>query len=500
MPAPTRISRRPRPRPSPVREAWFVALLLAALDVRAAGFRLLSPMPLPHGGMELVIVGIDSMPLAADLAERLTLVAATSLETPASAWTPLSGPRSLVDGTLRIEYRPAVPLPSPWFAAARESPTPPPPITVRTAAEFRAAVGSAGPGSRILLAPGSYSGGFYFANLRGEPDRPILIAAADSRDRPVIRGGSNGLHLVDPAWLELQDLDFAGATGNGVNIDDGGTFDTPAHHLRLRGLRITDVGPSGNRDGLKLSGVQDFRVDACTIERWGTGGSGVDMVGCHRGVIEGNVFRHSAAAAASGANGVQTKGGTSDVTIRRNRFEHAGARSVNIGGSTGLEFFRPALIPGAEAAEAREIVVEGNTFVGSTAPTAYVGVDGAIVRFNTIYRPERWVIRILQETTAAGFVPCRNGVFTGNLVAFHSSQWASGGINLGPGTAPATFRFAGNWWYCLDDPARSRPSLPVAETAGVYGQSPRFRDADGGDFRLEPDSPAIGVGAEALTD
>ena len=31
---------------------------------------------------------------------------------------------------------------------------------------------------------------------------------------------------------------------------------------------------------------------------------------------------------------------------------------------------------------------------------AFVGVDGSVVRYNTIYRPEKWVVRILQENTA----------------------------------------------------------------------------------------------------
>ena len=37
---------------------------------------------------------------------------------------------------------------------------------------------------------------------------------------------------------------------------------------------------------------------------------------------------------------------------------------------------------------------------------------------NVIYRPRRWVMRILQETTAEGFVPSRNGVFEHNVVVF----------------------------------------------------------------------------------
>ena len=121
-------------------------------------------------------------------------------------------------------------------------------------------------------------------------------------------------------------------------------------------------------------------------------------------------------------------------------------------------------------------------------------------RFNTIYDPQRWALRILQETQAPEFVPSRRGWFSDNLVAFRSSHWAEGGVNVGPGTAPQTFRFARNWWYCLDEPARSRPRLPVEETGGVYGRAPLFRDAPAGDLRLEPGSPARIAGAETLAD
>jgi hypothetical protein len=186
--------------------------------------------------------------------------------------------------------------------------------------------------------------------------------------------------------------------------------------------------------------------------------------------------------------------------IRRNRFENAGGRAVNIGGSTGRQFFRPPLKPGEEHCEAREIRVEGNTFLGGGAAVAFVGVDGAVVRFNTIYHPKRWVVRILQETRAPDFVPSRRGEFTDNLVVFHSRDWGEGGVNIGAGTAPDTFRFVRNWWYCFDEPTRSRPRLPVAEVDGVYGKSPLLRDPETGDLRLQPDSPARSVGAGALTD
>jgi hypothetical protein len=140
--------------------------------------------------------------------------------------------------------------------------------------------------------------------------------------------------------------------------------------------------------------------------------------------------------------------------------------------------------------------VEDCTILGSLTPVAFVGVDGAVVRHNTIYRPRRWGLAILQENRQPGFVPCRNGRFTDNLTAFRSDEMVVP-VNVGPGTAPETFVLARNAWYCLDEPARSRPRLPIPEDDGVYGVDPRFRDAEGGDLRPRPGSPVNQAGVRA---
>ena len=54
---------------------------------------------------------------------------------------------------------------------------------------------------------------------------------------------------------------------------------------------------------------------------------------------------------------------------------------------------------------------------------AFVGCDGALVQHNTIYRPTRWPLRILQENTDPRFVPSRKGVFRNNLVAFRAAKF-----------------------------------------------------------------------------
>lgn len=365
-------------------------------------------------------------------------------------------------------------------------------MVVADAEHFRQAVERAQPGDTVLLELGDYPGGFYFRDLQGKPNRPIVIASKDPSHPARFVGGGTAFQFSGAAYLELRDLFVTGTKANGINIDDQGSHEKRSHHIVLRRLTVTDIGPEGNRDGIKLSGVEDFLIEGCRVSDWGSEGSGVDMVGCHRGLLEGNYF---GGPTNRGSQGVQMKGGCSEVLVRGNRFENAGQRAVNIGGSTGLEYFRPPLASWTRPySEAWGIVVEGNLFVGSLAPLAFVGVDGAIVRFNTLYRPKRWALRILQETRAEGFVPCRNGVFESNLVVFRSDEWASGGVNIGPATAPETFRFARNAWYCLDRPEASRPLLPVSEIDGLYGVEPTFLD----DLSQSESSPTRHLGRDGL--
>jgi hypothetical protein len=367
-------------------------------------------------------------------------------------------------------------------------------VRVENVDGLRQALQNAAPGTRILIAPGDYAGGISVAGLNGKEGLPITIQGEDPVKRPRFVGGGAALHMSRVSYVELRDLVVCGQTGNGLNLDDGGVLDVPTHHVVLENLTVSDVGPSGNRDGIKLSGLEDFVVRGCRIESWGDGGSGIDMVGCHRGRIEGCYFRARETGQGGGSNAVQAKGGSCDVLVRGNRFDQPGARGVNIGGSTGLQFFRPK----PQGYEAKNITVEGNVFIGGMAPVAFVGVDGANVRFNTIYQPGRWALRILQETALPEFVPCRNGVFADNIIVFRSGQWSEGGCNVGPHTAPETFQFARNLWLCQDRPDLSKPTLPTPEQDGLYGVDPQFSDADRGDFALRPGSPATGYGHTAV--
>ena len=354
------------------------------------------------------------------------------------------------------------------------------------------AVQDAVPGTAISVHAGTYSGGTFLTDVAGTPTAPIWIGGAPGEARPLISGGSQGMHLVRASYVVVHDLEVTGASANGINADDGGDYGDPlaSHHVVFRGVNIHDIGSSGNQDCLKLSGLNDYWVLDSEFESCGGSfsGSGIDHVGCHHGLIARNQFRNLS------GNAVQSKGGSEDIEIRWNRFLESGARSLNMGGSTGFQYFRPPLSIGSPNAEARDIRLIANLIEGSDAAVAYVGCVGCVVAHNTILDPHNWILRILQETTSTPdyeFEACRDGVFVNNLVYFERGDLSTY-VNIGPNTASETFTFANNLWYAWDNPAQSEPTLPVVETDGIYGLDPGL----GAEFRIGPASPAAGAGQD----
>ncbi len=240
---------------------------------------------------------------------------------------------------------------------------------------------------------------------------------------------------------------------------------------------------TGNNDELKLSGLDDFEIRNCKFNDGSEGGSLIDMVGCHRGKFINNDFNNA------GSNAIQAKGGTKDILISHNSFDNCGRRSINIGGSTGLQYFRPQGVN----YEAKDITVFANIFSGSTAPIAFVGAVDCRVFNNTIVRPDKWAIRILQETTGPDFLPCGNNSFYNNIVLV-ADEAASPTLNVGAGTDPESFTFSNNLWFHEGNSSWGGPNLPVEETNGIVGSDPMLKDAYMLDMELLPGSPAIGAG------
>lgn len=365
------------------------------------------------------------------------------------------------------------------------------------------AAGRAGPGDVIVLAPGVHRPAI-IDGLEGTPDRPIVIRGAgpDAPARIDAARSNFGLMLRRPRHVVIQDIVITNAAGNGVNADDGAGHDAPGDpwpaDLTLRRVAVERTGPRGNTDGIKLSGLRAVRVEDCRVEGWG--GSAIDMVGCHEVSITGCTFRglpdHDQ------SSGVQAKGGSRDVRVVECRFENAGQRAVNIGGSTGLPYFRPA-VP-ADAApgtlfEAEDVIVERCVFVGGDCAVAFVNSRRGVVRRCTISGTNRWVFRLLRENNDPRFGPSEGGVVEGCLVIWPGPPPRSF-VNVGPGTSPDTFRFGTNlwWWAGAEgrDADRLLNSLPGER---VHDQQVFDPHTDDQPLPAHPDAKNFGAGPKDPT-
>ena len=329
-------------------------------------------------------------------------------------------------------------------------------LVIKDPATLRATLADLKPHTTLQIAPGDYPGGHHITGIEH-----LTLEALDKNNPPRFIGGNTAFQFSRCPHLTLSHLHITGQSANGLNLDDGGQLDSPTPGITLDHLEVSDIGPTGNHDAIKCSGLKQLTIRDCSITGWG--GQGIDFVGCHDSLITNCRFTGKPGFTASAA--IQLKGGTSGIIVEKCRFLHAGERPLNIGGSTGLAYFRP---PGTQH-EAASIVVRDNHIEGSLCAAAFVGVDGAEFSNNTILYPTKWIFRILQETREPGFAPCRNVLIKNNRFTFRRSQVQTD-INLSDGTAPETFRFESNHWLAEDRPDRSQPKLPTQEIAGTYGQ------------------------------
>lgn len=344
---------------------------------------------------------------------------------------------------------------------------------------IQAALARSGPGTRIVIAPGTYGTAGSATNLQGTAEHPIVIIG-DGKVVIDAQGSSSGLHLVDPAYVVIEGIAVRNAVPHGISIDDGSTYDSPAHDIVLRNVTFSNIGNGGNNDCLKLSGVDDFRVENSHFSGCDRG-EAIDMVGCHRGVITGSTFSDMPGVA------VQAKGGSADVLIRGNRFSRIGQRAVNAGGMTGTPWFRPL----AAKFEAEDIRILSNVIedIGS-APVVFSGCNDCVFANNTVVNPGDYVARIVQENRerdAGG-----NGYFINNVILFDPGDLRDY-VDVRPGTRSSTFTFGWNLWHATGRRSFSGPEygggLPP-ERKPVNTANPRLD----GTLRPLPGSPALAAG------
>ncbi len=333
----------------------------------------------------------------------------------------------------------------------------------RTIAE---ALARATPGTRVRVAAGSYGAVGSITRLQGTAQAPIALVG-DGEVVIETNGQGAALHLADPRYVVIEGLAIRNAVPHGINIDDGGSYDSPADHVVLRNVSFSRIGNGGNNDCLKMSGVDHFYIEGSRFTGCNQG-EAIDMVGCHHGVIAGNVFADMPGSA------VQTKGGSADILIHGNRFTGIGQRAINAGGHTGRPYFRP-LDAGHEAERIRMVanVIER----GGSAAVVFAGCNDCVFANNTVVHPGDYVARIVEENPERG--AGAGGFFVNNVIVFAASR-LRGHVDVGSGSQPATFTFGWNLWYAVDDESFAGPEytggLP-AEKSAIVGKNPLL-DAD----------------------
>lgn len=348
--------------------------------------------------------------------------------------------------------------------------------------DLGSALSNVKPGDTVILLSEKHKVNQFIQNINGEADKWIVITS-NPQNPAIFEGGSTAVQLSDVSYLKISNIVFSGQSANGFNIDDGGTYDSPTHNIIIENCKWLGMNATGNNDELKMSGIDNFEVRFCVFENGASGGSMIDLVGCHQGKIYGNTFSKA------GSNAIQAKGGCKDIDIYQNLFINAGQRSINIGGSTGLQYFRPL----DANYEAMNIRVYSNQFVGSVAPIAFVGATQCSVINNLLYMPERWLVRILQENVTEGFVRSSYNTFANNICYFNNAANNERGINIGSNTLPNTFDFSNNLWYNTDNQNWNGPNPAVIHTNSIINQNPLLINHNLA-YKIEKNSPAVGKG------
>ena len=339
---------------------------------------------------------------------------------------------------------------------------------------LKAALRHAKPGTFYHVAAGHYDAPGVMRHFQGKADAPIAIVAEGNVVIDAKGKGSN-FAFIDGRYLLIDGLTIINSGVHGMNIDDGGDYQTPGGYVVLRNLHFKNLGQGGNHDCLKLSGIDHFAIYHNEFEGCNQG-EAIDMVGCHHGLIAGNYFHDMPGTA------VQTKGGSADILIHSNRFERIKVHAVNLGGDTNPRYLRPL----DSQYEGNNIRVAANLIIRSgKAAFAYMGCNQCYVSNNTIIEPSNYVVRF-------GFKPSGQIQFINNAIHFKRQQLDDRQyLYIGENMQPKDFRLESNYWHMLDIDLYKQPfyGLRQLDEVNAIRSIKPLLDKD---YRPLPGSPLIG--------
>ena len=394
--------------------------------------------------------------------------------------------------------------------------------------DLNSAVLKATPGTAVRLLPGTYSNtNIYVSYKHGTKDAPIWVGGVPGMEHPVLTANSpitfNGSSYIILHDMEItgKDLPLAGTTQDSmphlVHVTDGG--DIALDYVDEYGNALPEAGGSHNmimrnlyvhyawNSAFKVSGVNHSYIFDCEIADdapTGRNSGNIDHVGSHNMTIAYNYLHNLT------GTGISFKGGSSNSIVHNNLVVDASV-GTQMGQSTGIEFFRPAIYMPAVVSEenrtkwygnmmeADGIRAYSNIYVNVAAPFTMLTSRNNYFVNNTIFSDEqreaqmrlfRIGINNDDPAMANGGVPHNNTV-ANNIFFSTATGWQ---VTMGSAnTMLDTFTIKSNMF-------RTRPSgdagveVFCTSSVSIYG-NPMFVDIDNLKFALEEGSPAIGIGA-----
>jgi hypothetical protein len=310
--------------------------------------------------------------------------------------------------------------------------------------DWQSKVGKFRPGDEIILMPGRHRPAS-FDRLAGTAEAPIIIRGASPQKPSIIASQLDGIRVKEGAHLVIQDLQISGGSASGIWIGaaqpesetqaaEPDAVLTPrlgasndkvrtqrARDILIRNVSISKIGPRGQRHGIFLTGFVDVRIDGVRIEGWG--GSAIELLACEDVAITKSQFRgiedHSQNC------GVRARAGCDRVNISGCRFENAGDFVISMGGKSNPEDFVPPIpadAASASLAEATRVQVEHCTIIGGLCAAAFIHAEHCNVQANTIVRPRRCALGLLNDSPDVRIKPTGPNVFGANLVFWQAGD------------------------------------------------------------------------------
>jgi hypothetical protein len=362
------------------------------------------------------------------------------------------------------------------------------------------ALKAAQPGDHVNVAAGTYDCADTYVDgtagaARGTMAAPIWVSAAagavvDCGDPT--QGATSALQLHGVSYLVVEGLELRNASGHVLHVDGQstgvlfkGVFAHRAGLACLKASQSDDVSVEGSE--LADSGL------SADLAASNASGQILDYVGVHGAHVSRSKLHGAAGNGAGSAANVaaQFKGGSHDVVFAEN--DVAGAyTAVNLGGSTGAQFFDP---PDADY-EGKNLVAYANVVRGPMSVAfAAMGCHACAVYNNTVDAEiDHQAIRALPGNLPGGGASHTVGLeVTNNLFVFTGALpqdlFNAGAEEMVGITQASNLFFAGGAKI-----ASIFSDVPVVGTPGVVvDQDPKLT-APPGDVHLGAGSPAIGAG------